>query len=218
MRAFLAVVPPRAVRDAIEAVRDPLREYAPGGRWSHPSLWHLTVKFLGEVEDELVPAVAALATDLAKEIEGFRLGLGGFGVFPNLERPRSLWVGSTQGGDAFEALAASLDGGLDAFGFEPEEEPIKAHLTIARFRDNYEFGELAAHLGPGEEIANFAVKEVLLMRSVLRPRGPDYSIIETLPLHIPEGSDLLADEPAEPEPEPSPESDQPIDSGYEAPA
>ncbi|MBI5832963.1 MAG: RNA 2',3'-cyclic phosphodiesterase [Armatimonadetes bacterium] len=202
MRAFLAIVPPRVVRDAVELVRDPLRDAAPGGRWVHPSLWHLTLKFLGDVEDELVPAVADLASEVAQRFEAFRLGLGGLGVYPNMERPRTLWVGSTQGAEQFEALAAALDGGLDGLGFQPEDEIIRAHLTVARFRDNHEFGELAGHIGPGAEIASFAVKELVLMRSVLRPRGPDYSVVEKLPLVIPEGfevpdeEDLAADSAA----------------------
>ena len=201
MRAFLAIVPPRVVRDAVELVRDPLREAAPGGRWVHPSLWHLTLKFLGDVEDELVPAVADLASEVAKRFEAFRIGLGGLGVYPNLERPRTLWVGSTQGAEQFEALASALDGGLDGLGFQPEDEAIHPHLTIARFRDNYEFGELAGHIGPGDEIASFAVKELVLMRSVLRPRGPDYSVVDKLPLVIPEGFEAPEEDgetPAEP--------------------
>lgn len=209
MRAFLAIVPPRVVRDAVELVRDPLRDAAPGGRWVHPSLWHLTLKFLGDVEDELVPAVADLASEVAQRFEAFRLGLGGLGVYPNLERPRALWVGSTQGAEQFEALAAALDGGLDGLGFQPEDEIIRAHLTIARFRDNYEFGELAGHIGPSDEIASFAVKELVLMRSVLRPRGPDYTVVEKLPLVIPEGFEVTEEEDtaAEAEGEPAASTD-----------
>jgi 2'-5' RNA ligase len=182
------------VRDAIEAVRDPLRDLAPAcGRWVHPSLWHMTLKFLGDVEDELVPAVADLASEVAQRHDAFTLGLGPLGMFPNAERPRALWVGATEGAAAFEALAAALDEGLDGLGFQADEQPALAHLTIARFRDPFEAGELPAHLG-GDEIARFDVREIVLMKSVLRPRGPDYSVVERLPLVLPPGLEVTADE------------------------
>lgn len=202
MRAFLAIVPPRAARDAVEAVRDPLRELAPGGRWVHPSLWHLTLKFLGDVEDELIPAVADLVSEVAGRHEAFHMTLNGTLVLPNLERPRTLVVGSTEGSQAFTDLAMALDSGLDGLGFTPEDRPPLSHLTLARFRDHYELGELPPSLGETADIARFAVKEVVLMRSVLRPRGPDYSVVERLSLNIPEGFEPDEEEtPAEVEAE-----------------
>lgn len=187
MRAFLAIVPPRAARDAVEAVRDPLRELAPGGRWVHPSLWHLTLKFLGDVEDELIPAVADLVNEVAGKHDAFHMTLAGTIALPNMDRPRTLVVGASEGADAFTRLAMALDSGLDGLGFTPEDRPPLSHLTLARFRDHYELGDLPGSIGPTDDIARFAVKEVVLMRSVLRPRGPDYSVVERLTLNIPEG-------------------------------
>lgn len=194
MRAFLAVVPPRAARDAVEAVRDPLRDLAPGGRWVHPSLWHMTLKFLGDVEDELVPAVADLAGEVAQRHEAFTMALGGLGMFPNAERPRAMWVGAAEGAAAFDALAEALDAGLDGLGFQADDQPPSPHLTIARFRIPQEAGELVGHVGPTDEIARFDVREIVLMKSVLRPRGPDYSVVERLALLLPPGAELEAEE------------------------
>ena len=182
MRAFLAVVPPREARDKVEAVRDPLRELAPGGRWVHPSLWHLTLKFLGEVEDELVPAIADLVSEVAAGYEAFDVSLSGTGLFPNPDRPRVLWVGIQDGADTLARLAQAIDAGLDGLGFEPDEEGFQPHMTLSRFRESHEAGELAGNVGPSEEIARFEVDSVVLMKSVLRPRGPDYSVVERLSL------------------------------------
>jgi 2'-5' RNA ligase len=205
----LAIVPPRAARDAVEVVRDPLRDLAPNGRWVHPSLWHLTLKFLGEVEDELTPAVADLVAEVTARHEAFHMTLAGSGVFPNLERPRTLWVGATEGAAEFRRLAIALDEGLDGLGFQPEDRPPLAHLTLARFRDSYELGELPPQLGATPDIVRFAVKEVVLLKSVLRPRGPDYSVVERMSLLIPEGF--------EPEPEPEPEPTDQVEAAALAP-
>jgi 2'-5' RNA ligase len=182
VRAFLAAVPPRPARNKIEEVRDPLRELATDARWVHPSLWHLTLKFLGEVEDELVPAVADLAGEVAQRFDAFEVVMSGLSLFPNRERPRVLVVGITQGAEPLTALAKALDDGLDGLGFEPETRPYNAHLTIARFREARQVGELSQHLGETAEIVRFWVDEISLMKSVLRPRGPDYTQIEALPL------------------------------------
>lgn len=218
MRAFLAVVPPRESRDKVEAIRDPLRDLAPNGRWVHPSLWHVTLKFLGEVEDELIPAVADLVGQVAAQYEAFDVSLGGTGLFPNDSRPRVLWVGLHEGAEQLASLSQAIDEGLDGLGFEPDEEGFQPHMTLARFRESHEAGELASQVGESEEITRFEVDAVLLMKSVLRPRGPDYTVVERLPLtprpkpEVPEG-----DEAAEGETEAAePEATEPAATGEEA--
>ena len=182
VRAFFAVIPPRPVREALEAVRDPLKEVAPLGRWVHPSLWHLTLKFLGEVEDDLVPAIGDLAGRLVAGHESFEMSFKDTGVFPHPERPKVLWIGLGDGVEPMIRLAADVDQGLDGLGFEPDNKPYQPHLTIARFREPHQSATVVEHVGPTDEIARFEVEEVVLMESVLRPRGPDYSVIERLPL------------------------------------
>jgi len=182
VRSFLAVVPPREARDKVEAVRDPLRDLAPGARWVHPSLWHLTLKFLGEVEDELIPAVADLVGMVTAEVESFEIVLGGFGLFPNADRPRTFWIGIMEGAEPLLDLAHRIDLGLDGLGFEPEETELQAHMTLARLKDWRDADPLREHLGEPIEVCRFEVGSVKLMKSVLRPRGPDYTVIEKLRL------------------------------------
>lgn len=186
------MVPPRPVREAVEAVRETLKDAAPGAKWVHPSLWHLTLKFLGEVEDELVPAVMDLAAEVASRRMAFEVSLKHTGVFPNKDRPRVLWVGLDAGRDQLAELALELDEGLDGLGFEAESRKHEPHLTIARFREPRQMGEMGPMLGETEEIGRFVVDEVVLMRSVLRPRGPDYTVVEKLPLEP--NPDLQPDE------------------------
>ncbi|MBI2300877.1 MAG: RNA 2',3'-cyclic phosphodiesterase [Armatimonadetes bacterium] len=211
MRAFLAVVPPRPVREAVEAIREPLKELTPQGRWVHPSLWHVTLKFLGEVEDDLVPAVIDLAGELAGRHDAFDVSLQDLGMFPHPDRARAFWVGIKDGKEQLRAIARSLDEGLDGLGFEPENKAFQAHLTIARFREPREAGPLLPHVGPTEEIGRFVVDSIVLMRSVLRPRGPDYSVIDKLdliPRPEPEPAEGEADEPAEEQAEAATEADE----------
>ncbi len=163
-------------------MRDPLRDAAPNGRWVHPSLWHLTLKFLGDVEDDLVPAIADLVGEVASRYEAFDVALGGTGMFPNPDRPRVLWIGLQEGAEILADLAQAIDEGLDGLGFEPDEQGFEPHMTLARFREAHEAGEVAGLVGPGEEVARFEVDSVVLLKSVLRPRGPDYTVIEKLPL------------------------------------
>lgn len=197
MRAFLAVVPPREAREKIEAVREPLKALAERGRWVHPSLWHLTMKFLGEVEDELVPAIADLVAQVTARHESFELALGGFGMFPNADRPRVFWVGLQEGRDKLAELATEVDLELDGLGFEPDRDGFQPHMTLARFREPHEVGDLRGNYDTSEEICRFEVEAVVLMKSVLRPRGPEYSVVEKLeliPRERPEGESKPSDD------------------------
>jgi RNA 2',3'-cyclic 3'-phosphodiesterase len=137
MRLFVAVEIDDHARHVAEMTADALRRAigpALKARWVPPENMHLTVRFIGPVDDERAPAIVdALSAPLA--MPPFEIGLGACGVFPPSGAPRVVWIGLTAGFPELSALHDEFDRRLVPFGFESETRPFSAHLTLARVKD-----------------------------------------------------------------------------------
>jgi 2'-5' RNA ligase len=137
-RLFVAVPLPddaaETVRSIVDEVRaDPLPEGARDVRWVRLDGLHLTLRFLGPTPPDRVEPTAAAVQAVAGSAAGpIDLELGGAGTFPPRGRPRALWIGIVSGADALGQLAAATQDALVAAGWERDERPFRAHLTIAR--------------------------------------------------------------------------------------
>ncbi|MEW6727512.1 MAG: RNA 2',3'-cyclic phosphodiesterase [Bacillota bacterium] len=179
MRLFWAVNLPETLKSRLGGLQKELARFCPGVKWVEQENLHLTVKFLGEVQDVLVPDITLKVRESLAGLEPFELLLQGTGTFGR--PPRVIWVGV--GGD-LEALRRVWDRVEDALvpaGFPRETRGFKPHLTLGRVREGHK-----VHL-PGERVgmddaAPFAVSSVDLMRSVLTPRGPVYSVLSKVVL------------------------------------
>ncbi len=176
MRLFVAVVPPSAVRDSLAAAVEPLRERAGGPRWIPPERWHVTLVFLGQVDDAPLPRLRRALADAAGGAAPFRLQIAGAGRFPARGAPRVLWSGLSGDLDALTALARATRRAARASRISVERGPFRAHLTLGRWRrgdgaDDAFAGELADYRGPA-----FDVTEIELLRSHLGPK-PSYDQI-----------------------------------------
>jgi 2'-5' RNA ligase len=137
---------------------------------------HVTLKFLGDTEDSLVPDIEKAMRAAASGIKPFTMRLLGAGAFPNIGRPSVIWAGLENAGP-LETMAASLEQSLRGLGFEPENRKFSPHVTVARVKDGRNRLELTEALSFWED-ADFGkvpVDQVILKRSVLRPEGPEYS-------------------------------------------
>ena len=176
MRLFVAVDVPEKIKHAIETdVVDRLRDGLPGARWTRPEGRHLTLKFLGNVDDQRLPEITGAVDSAAKGHESFSASFADIGGFPNLRRPRVLWVGIGEGTEPMAALAADLERELEPLGFESEGRPFRGHFTLARFAKPRIIDPLPEVSVPGE---GFGVGEVVLFRSQLHPKGARYTALE----------------------------------------
>jgi 2'-5' RNA ligase len=175
VRLFVAAELPALHRAALGGVCEQGRRG--GVRWVPAENVHLTLKFLGEVDDNLVPKIEEALATVAAGAEPFPLSLSGCGCFPNARAPRVLWVGLGEGAAAAGALAAAVDEALEPLGFGREKRPFQAHLTIGRAKEPREaattatrklaqLGEFAAAAEPLEAMA--------LVKSTLTPDGSIY--------------------------------------------
>jgi len=179
VRSFLAVLLPDALRAALDAAAADVRQRAPRVAWVRAENLHLTLRFLGSVDEATLGRVRE-ALDAATEATApFGVTLGGLGGFPTPRAPRVIWAGVVTGAEALAELHARLEGALaQRGGLRPEGRPFHAHVTLGRARDPRGAPELAELLG--ERRGGFGevmVAAVHLMRSDLDPSGARHSVL-----------------------------------------
>jgi 2'-5' RNA ligase len=183
LRAFVAVpLGEEVVQSAARLSADLRRKLAEQGlsaKWVLPANLHLTVRFLGEIDEAQVPAVGEALGPLVERHASFLVTLRGLGCFPDAQRPAVLWAGIDQGLQQLERLAAELNQALDRLGFPEQDRPFHPHLTLARSRRGAPPPDLSAVVAEhaAEELGSTVVREVVLFQSTLRPKGPLYQAV-----------------------------------------
>jgi 2'-5' RNA ligase len=183
IRAFVAVLLPAEVRRRLGAVVDQLRPRAARVSWVAEANLHLTLRFLGAVDEAVLGRVREAVEVAAAASAPFTLGVGGLGGFPRDRTPRVVWAGVVAGAEALSALHGRLETALAARGVPPEARAFHGHVTLGRARDPRGTPELAAALtGAPVAFGELLVDAVHLMRSELDPQGARYSVLARCPL------------------------------------
>lgn len=135
MRTFIAVELPAEVRKNITGLVNELKEVGSGVRWVEEKNLHITLKFLGWVEERKVDNLIELVTGAAAGTGRFKAKFEGLGTFPPGKDPRVIWVGTTEGGERLKELADSLEENLSQAGYRSEGREFSSHVTIGRVKD-----------------------------------------------------------------------------------
>ncbi|MCL5103722.1 MAG: RNA 2',3'-cyclic phosphodiesterase [Armatimonadetes bacterium] len=177
IRTFVAVLIDEGIRRRIAEVQEQLKKFAVGVKWVAPENLHITLKFLGDVREDELPRVHAAVGDAVKGMPRFEMSFGGLGAFPNLARARVVWVGIEDGREELRELAARVDENLAKLGFEKEDRPFRAHVTIGRVKDGGSVSGLALGIEEidARELGSQQVLSVAVMESELSGKGPVYS-------------------------------------------
>lgn len=172
IRAFIAIeIDPQLVR-RISAVVADLRPRIAGIRWVSQNNFHLTLKFLGNIEENKIELIAAALELALRPFPRFTINAKGLGVFPDLRRPRVLWIGLE--GKKLLELASKVETALDPLGFLPEKRGFQPHLTVGRWRQfDRSSTKFADELEKwqGHEFGESTVAEVIFFQSELKREG-----------------------------------------------
>ncbi len=183
MRAFVALRISPETGTALGEFIDELRAIADGIGWVRISNLHMTLRFLGDAVDsrKLAPLGEALAAVAAKTAP-FTIVTRGTGAFPDLARPRVIWVGLVS--DELVPLAERVEATAVECGFQPERRPYSPHLTIGRVRSlrGWRAARQALEDAAAREFGVSHIETITLYRSILGPDGPTYEDLATFRL------------------------------------
>jgi len=176
VRTFVAVEMPENIRRQFGEVESRLMKADAHVKWVEPHHIHITMKFLGEIDEDRLVDVFRGVEEGVRGLGPFEASLAGLGAFPNLKRPRVVWVGVDRGKDLLATLQKKVEDSICRFGFPKEDRSFSPHLTIGRVKSPRGLPELVeAIMGTHFETVSFGVKEVVVMESTLTSAGPIYS-------------------------------------------
>ncbi|GHE34693.1 RNA 2',3'-cyclic phosphodiesterase [Streptosporangium violaceochromogenes] len=140
MRLFVGMLPPRQAREELTRAIAPHRSAWQGLRWLDPAGWHMTLAFLGEVPEEVLPELETRLARAASRHAPMTLSLAGAGAFPSVRRARVLWTGVRGPHPRLTRLAGSLGAGavragaVRAGAVRTDRRRLRPHLSLARSR------------------------------------------------------------------------------------
>jgi len=174
MRAFIAIPLPDEIYRELARQQAAFRVLSPDARWTRSEGIHLTLKFLGEIEDQQIKQVTEALTALAGFTK-FNVQVKGFGFFPDARRPRVFWAGVHAPPDLGQ-LAARVEDAMATVGFAREQRAYNPHLTLARFNNPRPLARLREAVTRQADLSlgQFEVTEFFLYESKLSPRGAEY--------------------------------------------
>jgi 2'-5' RNA ligase len=175
MRLFIALPLELSVKDALGKIISLFRQRGGPVKWVKPENVHLTLRFLGETDENLVSEIKKQIDEAVKSHHQVQTSITTLGGFPNLNRPRVIWVGIERNLEALGKIAKDVEHRMHSLGFEKEEKQFKAHLTLARVRDPKGLESLTEFMKDFrfEEIP-LLFDRVVLFKSTLTPQGPIY--------------------------------------------
>ncbi|MBN2256799.1 MAG: RNA 2',3'-cyclic phosphodiesterase [Anaerolineaceae bacterium] len=185
IRAFIAITLPQSIQHQLAEIRDTLQKEMEETtvRWVNPANIHLTLKFLGEIpEKDVTNIILKLSGEIRLHPE-FQLNIQGIGAFPSVQQPRVIWAG-LQEADALMRLQRSIESKMKELGYDTEERPFSAHVTIGRVKQHVTHqqivncGIVVARQDIGG-LDGFIVESVELYRSELTRGAPIYTRLHT---------------------------------------
>ena len=192
IRTFLAVELSEDLRKQIAVVQQDLQsrlgdESSKAVRiaWVQPASIHLTMRFLGETDEQLVDPIREAMATVRRSHPTIHIPLERLQAFPNLRQPRVLWVGPSEpwlksaAAKQLTSLHREIESCCRSLGFVTEDKPFTPHLTVARIKaGDREIGQRLAQSGACDQALSVGVITVgplVLMKSKLRPTGPVYT-------------------------------------------
>lgn len=186
-RLFIAIDPAPAAMEKINNIISNIKRDYPiqGIRYTHPKNIHLTLRFLGDTEDQIIPKISLALDRICKQTDEFNITLSGLGAFPSARSPRILWLAVAD--PTKPRMLADLIRTDPDIPKETESKPYLPHLTLGRLSYSLSaeasktFSALVSNGGKFSAGSSF-INEVILYQSVLRPDGPTYSVLSRHPL------------------------------------
>lgn len=183
MRSFLAVTPDAAARERLMGAIARLRGEVGSVRWVREPHLHITLAFLGDVDEARLSSVIEAVRPVVAATTAFRLQVSGGGAFPDWARPRVVWL-AFQDWEALAGLGSAVRTACAGAGSTPDGR-FTPHLTIGRVMrplPAVQRDRLREAVSAAQVPHPFEVSRVEVLHSVLAPGGPQHAVVAALPL------------------------------------
>jgi 2'-5' RNA ligase len=183
LRLFIAIDIPEFIRREIADMIELLKKYETDVKWIVPENIHLTLKFLGSTSVSLLESIRDALLRVVSAYAPFHIHIHGTGVFPSEKYPRVVWIGIGDS-EPLLSLRNDIERALLLLGFEGEEKEFHPHLTIGRVRERRGMITLMNEVMRfrDRDFGDCLVDQVRLMKSDLKPKGPQYSCLYPISL------------------------------------
>jgi len=184
MRSFFAFEISDVVKNELESLLKPIRRLFLPLRWVDINNIHITLLFLGDVEQNVIDLVKPKVEAICLKTNSFNFSVEGGGFFGTSKQPKVLWAGISGLLEDVAILKNAVEEQFEPFGIKPEKRPFKPHLTLGRFKDRPEEKTLLKCLTEFENFKSsaFNVNNLVLFKSDLSSKGPVYTKIFTFDL------------------------------------
>ncbi|MFA5145483.1 MAG: RNA 2',3'-cyclic phosphodiesterase [Candidatus Omnitrophota bacterium] len=187
MRTFVAIELPKEIKSRLGDIQEQLKKSGADVKWVSPLNIHLTLKFLGDIDDTKLNKINEILEACTKNKGSFKIRVSSLGAFPEIKLPRVIWMGIDKGDNETKGIAKDLEEEFSKIGIPAEDRPFSSHITIGRTRSFLNKEKLAGDL---ENLANnlsrenweFTVGNITLFKSTLTPKGPIYETLKTASL------------------------------------
>jgi 2'-5' RNA ligase len=185
IRTFIGVDIGEDIRRRAAALQQQLARAGADVKWVSPDAMHITLVFLGEVDERDIVSVCRAVAKIACGEGPFGLRIAGLGAFPTARRPKVVWGGVAEGIEPLRRLHAALEAAmLDLKLYAKEERGYTPHLTLGRVRSDKDGQILAPELTKFSawDGSTAAVSEMLVYSSEQGKDGPEYAVLARAPL------------------------------------
>jgi 2'-5' RNA ligase len=175
MRTFIAIDLPSYIKEKIYNITEIFKGCNLNAKWVEKDNFHMTLKFLGEIEEKKLEGIKKIIEIVANKFHNFEINLKEFGFFPNEKNPRVFFL-STDKEEALKTIATNLEEELENIGF-PKENRFKSHITLARFKSRKNLDCLKRKIKEVAIQEKFTINGITLFKSTLTKYGPIYEEI-----------------------------------------
>ena len=177
MRCFISITLPEEIKRGMTAIQGRLRASGADVSWTRPEGMHLTLKFLGEVEEKMLPEMESALSAVVMGRSPFSLKVSGIGTFPDMRRPRVIWIALKEHGNNLIRLQRGVEEKFNEIGFPQEDRDFTPHITLGRIRSQKNVEKLLSLIEKEKdvELNGFDASCVHLMQSQLKPTGAIYT-------------------------------------------
>lgn len=177
IRSFIAVELNEAIHKELTILENNLKSSQADVKWVEPTSIHLTLKFLGNINEEQLNQIKLILDNIISPEKSFNIRLSGMGAFPKIGFPRVVWVGIKDGNEELSKIVDMLEAQLHRIGFPKENRPFSPHLTLGRLRSTKGKDKLIELLKNSsfESAIYETIDHITLFKSTLTSKGSIYT-------------------------------------------